>query len=108
MGGLRTFRRVPPHQEETINRRNLRRSVRRLIDLRLLCVGASECHSAVARALAAVDRAMDTRRYTKLRPGTAHFGETSTTMTHACSKGRLMTWAPPPPVHLTSCRGTTA
>ena len=38
---------------------------------------AAVISAAVARALAALDRAMDTRRYTKLRPGTAPFEETS-------------------------------
>jgi hypothetical protein len=52
-----------------------RRSVGRLIDLRRLSLGRP--NERCGGALAAMDEAMDTRRYTMLRPGTVPFEETS-------------------------------
>ena len=86
-----------------------RRSVRRLIDLRRLSLGRLNDKGAVARALAAMDREMDTRRYTKPRPSTRLSRKRACHDDASVQQGQVDNpGATSAPVHLTCCRGTTA
>ena len=108
MGGLRTFRRVPPHQEETFNRRNWRRSVRRLISV--FCVLGRPNVTALWRVLllpwigqwilAGIRSCGQAPRLSRKR---ACHDDASVQQGQVDNPG-----ATSAPVHLTSCRGTTA